>query len=248
MRQSATVRVAQGGAARIALGLAASVLACLMLSTTAAAQAPQNLYDWPGATPPSWFTESTDSSCYTRELYDETIGGDFRRWSISWARNSQGNSCFKPFPPPVEFGEEDGIYCRGSASYGQRDDGPDMYTAVWDCQVGESSYGCQRRSQYEESPLGDPNESFNYDSGGWHETDDVTGGPTPCDPKDSMFEDEPATDSSACDRAKQKVKKAKKKVRKADTPFEKTKAKNKLKKAKRKKKDACVTPARVVTD
>jgi hypothetical protein len=203
----------------------------------AAAQA-QYPYDWHGATPPSWFAESIDSSCQTRESYSETVSGDSRWWSILWARNPEGNSCFKPVPFSPELGEGAGYFCNGAVSYSQTDGSPDNYQAVWDCSLGDSSYACKRNSHYEESPLGDPNESYNYDSGGWHEFDPVTGGAKDCVPKESTDDVEPV-DNSACDRAKQKVKKAKKKVRKADTPFEKTKAKNKLKKAKQKKKEAC---------
>jgi hypothetical protein len=215
-----------------------------MLPAAAQAQYP---YDWHAATPPSWFAESTDSSCQPREQYlDETVYEDGRSWSLLWA-SPGAFVCFKPIPPSPELGPGIGFYCEGTVSHTQIDGSPDDYLAVWSCSVGDVDFGpiCTRNSHYAENPLGDPDEAYNYDSGGWY--DPYTGGPYDCRPEESVDGGEPG-DNSACERAKQKVKKAKKKVGQADTRAEKTKAKNKLKKAKQKKKEACVTPARPVTD
>ena len=224
----------RGATTRIALGLAASVLACLMLPTAAEAQYP---YDWHAATPPSWFTESIDSSCQPREQYIEYVDGE-GEWSLLWSRNPEGNSCFKPIPFSPALGPGIGFYCNGTVSHMTQADGsPGGYVAVWSCSVGDGeSKICTRNSHYAENPLGDPDESYNYDSGGWY--DHYTGGPYDCRPEESVDGGDPG-DNSACERAKQKVKKAKKKVRQADTRAEKTKAKNKLKKAKQRKKEAC---------
>jgi hypothetical protein len=217
-----------------AVGLATLVLACLAL-VPAAAQA-QYPYDWHAATPPSWFTESTDSSCQTREQYVETIDvPPGQQWALIWASSTDSFRCFKPLPFSPELGPGIGIYCTGTVQHYHQAGFPDSYTAVWRCKVGtDNSANCLRESQYEERPLGTPNEAYNRDSG-WYDPD--TFAPYDCRP--SGLGDDGGSGSAACDWAKEKVEKAKQKLQQADSPESKQRAKKKLKKAKKKKQEAC---------
>lgn len=219
---------------RRAIRLAALVLGCLALAP-AAAQA-QYPYDWHAATPPSWFTESTDSSCQITEYYYETINvPPGQSWNLLW-ESSPRSVCFKPLPLSPELGPDVALYCNGSVGYFHRNGFPDAYTAVWKCSVGtETRAVCTRNSHYEESPLGNPNEAYNFDSGGWYSPSTLE--PYDCRPSESG--DDEGTGGSDCDRAKKKVKKAKQKLQEADTAGEKAAAREKLKKAKQKKKEAC---------
>ena len=183
----------QGGAkTRIALGLAASVLACLMLPAAAQAQYP---YDWHAATPPSWFAESTDSSCQPREQYnDNYVDGAGRSWSLLWASSPGSFGCSKPIPPSPELGPGIGFYCNGTVSHTQIDGSPDDYLAVWSCSVEDVESEdaiCTRNSQYAENPLGDPDESYNSDSGGWY--DPYTFEAYDCRPEESADTSPPKT-------------------------------------------------------
>lgn len=212
-------------------GLAALLVAGLTLMPgVAQAQFP---YDWHAVTPPSWFTESIDSSCHVREQYDQALSGNSRVWRLNWETSPNSGYCTQPLPPSPELGPGLFLNCSAHVSHIQNDGFPDEYEADWRCDVGTGNGLpiCRRDSRYKEMPLGDPDESFNFDTGLWHDpvTFEAVDG---CPPSASG-------NDSACQHAKQKVKKAQHKLQQADSPDEKAKAKKRLKKAKKRKREAC---------
>jgi hypothetical protein len=209
--------------------LAAFVLAFLAL-TPGVAQA-QYPYDWHAATPPSWFTESVDSSCHIREEATS------HSWSLFYTSDPNPFVCIKPLPVTPELGPGISLKCAGLVQHNQYDDHPDIYGAIWECYVTSGDFRearCQRISWYEERPLGDPNEAFNMDSGGWYDPD--TFEPYDCRPSGSEDDD---ADDAACQQAKQKLKKARRRLERADGRKEVGRAKKQLKKAKERKAEAC---------
>jgi hypothetical protein len=215
------------------------VLATLAL-TPGVAQA-QYPYDWHAATPPSWFTESVDSSCHIREEFTSQSEGTYRSWVLFYdSYESDPNFvCIKPLPATPELGPGYSLKCAGLVRHVQYDGHPDLYGAIWECYVTGDDAGsaaCQRTSWYGESPLGDPNEAYNMDSGGW--IDPETFEPDDCRPSGSQ-EDDPDEDDTACKKAKKKLEQAKRRLERADSPREKKEARKKLKKARNRKADAC---------
>ena len=104
-----------------------------MLPAAAQAQYP---YDWHCGDPAVVVRGIDRSSCQPREQYIEnSLNSNSSALVDPRARNSEGNSCFKPVPFSPELGEGLGYFCNGAVSYSQTDGSPDNYQAVWDCSL-----------------------------------------------------------------------------------------------------------------